>query len=181
MAKHRHIVYSPFSVAEAGGGRKLGTSWEGKKKYIVVRHGDNGAPLAGVEEWRVVYIVCHTSPGGRIAGDNNKNTLTALQMAGRIKADGLSCQHQTMKLWSCSGGLAGPTDRESFGQKLLKALRGVGYDQLELYAYTATLWSLPDDYDPSVNKTNRSGVHKLAGPDADHRIRAKETRIPVTI
>jgi hypothetical protein len=181
MGKHRHILYSPFSVAEAGGGRKLGTSWEGKKKYIVVRHGDGAAPLAGVEEWRVIYIVCHTSPGGSVAGDNNKNTLTALQMAERIKADGLPCLHQTMKLWSCSGGLAGPTDRESFGQKLLKALRGVGYDQLDLYAYTDKLWSLPEDYDPPLKKTNRSGVHKVAGPDEANLGRAKEKRILVEL
>ena len=179
-APSSHIVYSPFSAAEAHGQRLLGTSWQSKKKFQVRHHGDSASPLAKLHPATVIYVVCHSQAGSATGSDNFGNRLDAMTMARRIESDGLDYRHRIIKLWACSGGSNGPQGQTSFAKQLKSAFTILGYKDLTLYAYTATLKSLPQNYDPAFGAPSKKiGPHKTALA-LGKLVRAKHMRIVVT-
>lgn len=169
VGPQKQIVYSPFSVADAGAERLLGTSWAPHGKYEVRRHGDSPHPLAFLNPETMMYIVSHCGPGGTVVQDNNRNQLTASELAARIKSDGLSLHHRTIKLYACSGGAGGADGTPSFASQLLAHLKALGYDRLQLFAYLTTLYSL----------NGQTGAKFALTPSGTARTRASNVRVQV--
>jgi hypothetical protein len=176
LSDPRHVVYSPF--APINGVRKLGTSWESHSKYIVVRHGDSPKPLSIVKPDTVLYIVCHCSPSATTVADNAHNRMTADVLAQQMESDGLTHFIKKLKFYGCSGAVGGSN---SFASGLLRELRDLGYDNVEMFGYVSTVTSL----DASGHKWG----YKTIITDDDNgntliyeeKVRASQVRIPIEI
>jgi hypothetical protein len=176
LSDPRHVVYSPFAVIN--GVRKLGTSWESHAKYNVVRHGDSPKPLSIVKPNTVLYIVCHCAPSSTTVADNAHNTMTADVLAQQMEDDGLTHFIKQIKFYGCSGAVGGSN---SFASCLLRELRDLGYDNVEMFGYVSTVTSL----DASGHKWGYKTII-TDGEDGstiifEEKVRASQMRIAIGI